>query len=294
MDISVQLSVAPLLESSSPAGVHLNFGDKVIVPTSLLPRILGESDAAARANGESNPVAIELTHRLRRTHISGGILDFTADEGRIVLPAWMAAELQARAGDAIVLRTAQLPKAETCTFEPEDAAFCSVHDYRAVLETAIGSRYVTLTKGSSIAIEHEGHHYRLRVKELQPQDMCAITNTDLEVNIITPGQTEGVQPTSTTARRIVAPNGSPVQGEASDAEYTRHSINLDGDVEYDLRCNVAVPGAGDFEAYVGPSGSGTSREKHTAPSVTDAVQCVLCYLAKNSARAVPRNSRQGV
>lgn len=81
--------------------------------------------------------------------IAAGVRGFAAAEGTIQLPVWLARSLQVDQPGAKVYVEAMphtaLPSAESCCLRATDPRFLALSNARAVLETALSTRFRTLT-----------------------------------------------------------------------------------------------------------------------------------------------------
>lgn len=106
-----------------------------------------------------------------------------------------------------------LPKATFVSLQPLEPKFFQFKDFRAVLERAMGSRYATLMKGSCISINHFGDTYRINVKDVMPEDVCSIVNTDVEVDLVPPTDENGtplVIPAGSSAEKDFGTQGTSI------------------------------------------------------------------------------------
>jgi ubiquitin fusion degradation protein 1 len=137
---------------------HLEDGDKILLPPSAL-------DTLARMNVEY-PMLFELsTNYGRRTH--SGVLEFSAEEGRVYIPFWMMTNLFIEEGSLISVKNVSLPKAQFVKFRAQSVDFLDISNPRAVLEVTL-RKFTCVTVGDQIKISHAGKDYFLELVEVQP------------------------------------------------------------------------------------------------------------------------------
>ena len=114
-------------------------GDKVILPPSALDRLISLHI--------DYPMLFKVENQAsgRTTHC--GVLEFTADEGRVYLPFWMMENLLLREGDIVEFKNASLPKGTYVKLQPVTSDFLDITNPKAVLEKTLRS-YSCLTTGA--------------------------------------------------------------------------------------------------------------------------------------------------
>eukprot|EP00041_Stephanoeca_diplocostata_P043241 m.12338 g.12338 ORF g.12338 m.12338 type:complete len:239 (-) comp9701_c0_seq2:2954-3670(-) len=165
----------------APTTSPIACGDKIILPARVVES-LGE-----RAFNTSAPLLIRIAARKTGGQFCfGTVLEFASEANTAVLPAWMLKHLGVIGGGQveIAILSEELPKATFVSLQPLDPHFFSFKDFRAVLESAIGSRYATLMKGTTIMINHFGEPFSVTVKDLAPDDACSIVDTEVEVDLV--------------------------------------------------------------------------------------------------------------
>ena len=91
--------------------------------------------------------------------------------------------------------TGPLPKAEACTLRPKSSEFFKFADFRAVLEAALGTRYTTLTSGTTIGVEHNGERWEVDVVSVEPDEdtpAVSLIDTDVVVDLQPPLGADGL------------------------------------------------------------------------------------------------------
>jgi ubiquitin fusion degradation protein 1 len=135
------------------------------------------------------PLQFEVkSYRGTATHC--GVLEFVADEGQVVMPQWMMAQLRIEPWDMVTLSTVVLPKAEFIRLRPRQMAFTELHDPRAVLESRL-SKFSVVTKGDCIAIHYCGQVFELditlvRARQLGEIRAASIIDTEVQVDFERP------------------------------------------------------------------------------------------------------------
>lgn len=266
----------------APADHPTSCSDKISLPHNLLP----ELDPYISGDGE--PITLQL-----RARITGGptcygtVLDFTSEEGRAILPEWMINHLHLKGqGSPVIIQThSQFEKAEFCQLVPKDPKFFHFKDYRAVLEAALGTKYTTLIKGSVINIDHQGTRFAIDVTDVQPNDVCSIINTDVEVDLQPPLGPDGnpmiIPESSEAGKKGLAKRGA--MGDPINLKVDGPSITLQA-TQQPITAQVLVPAnagvcilaeakdkTGDFEIYIGDEYEATipNRANHVATCYDD-------------------------
>eukprot|EP01105_Mastigella_eilhardi_P012357 TRINITY_DN2833_c0_g1_i2.p1 TRINITY_DN2833_c0_g1~~TRINITY_DN2833_c0_g1_i2.p1 ORF type:complete len:316 (-),score=86.00 TRINITY_DN2833_c0_g1_i2:107-1054(-) len=152
------------------------------------------------------PMLFRVSNRARGdlfTHC--GVLDFTAEEGRCYVPAWMAQQLQVAEGGKLRVESTQLPKGTFCCLQPMSGDFLHISNPTVVLEHALQS-YATLTVGDMFPVRLRNVTYTFAVKELRPNSAVSVIETDMNLDFAPPLVTEPEpQLASQTAPAIAVP-----------------------------------------------------------------------------------------
>lgn len=192
----------------------LNYGGKVILPPSALNQLT--------MLNISYPMLFELSSEDTGLKTHGGVLEFTAEEGRVYLPQWMMEALGVAPGAIIKITNTNLEQGRFVKFEPQSTDFLDISDPRAVLENALRN-YSTMTKGDIFQISYNNKVYAIRVLEVKPvndaESICVI-ETDLNVDFAPPvGYVEPTPEPSASVSRTETPN--PLGGMASSIQYNK-------------------------------------------------------------------------
>ncbi|KAJ2510988.1 ubiquitin fusion degradation protein [Coemansia sp. RSA 2049] len=159
---------------------HLNNGGMIFMPSSALEVF-------------NHPgVVLPLQLRLQNdesdeaicTHC--GLLEFTAEEGRVYLPQWMMETLDLYPGDTVETINVALLRGSMVKLQPQSVDFLDITDPRAVLENAM-RMYSALTVGDIISIDYNDKTYKIAVLETQPSPSAiGVIETDLSVDFAPP------------------------------------------------------------------------------------------------------------
>lgn len=152
--------------------------DKVTLPHSAASEL-----SAASKNGA---LFFELSAAGSSTRTHASLLDFSASEGTIGLPAevlrclGLSADANVRA--EIGVRYTPLRKGTFARVQPVSSQFrADVDDVKVLLEREMHLR-TTLSVGDAIEVGDEKRH-TLRILELRPEDAVSLIDTDLEVEV---------------------------------------------------------------------------------------------------------------
>ena len=78
-----------------------------------------------------------------------GVLEFTAEEGCVLLPYWMMTNLGLYEGSQCVIANAQIPLGRFVRIQPHKTEFIDLPNPKTVLENSLRN-YACLTKGETI------------------------------------------------------------------------------------------------------------------------------------------------
>jgi len=148
-----------------------------------------ETGATGREGVEMDEDRASTTRR-RATY--SGLLDFTAIEGTVGLPAHTARNLFGEAFSSVEevqvagpldVRYTKLPKGTYAKLQPLWSAFQrDVEDVKLALEAALHD-YTVLSEGDTVLVKYMGSSHALQVLELRPSPAVSIIDTDLEVDL---------------------------------------------------------------------------------------------------------------
>merc|ERR1712002_642038 len=179
-------------------------GGKILLSTPALERLT--------AAGGDYPMTFKLTNTAsgRETHC--GVLEFTSDDGQVIVPHWIMQYLGVNEGGDVKVEYARLPVATYAKFQPVTAAFLQVSDPKAILENAFRT-FACLTRGDTIVLRYNNTDYELMVKELKPADAVVIIECDLHFEFEPP---EGYEENSAASGSVVDTDAARVQRDVAD------------------------------------------------------------------------------
>ncbi|AFM99212.1 ubiquitin fusion-degradation protein [Encephalitozoon hellem] len=161
------------------AGNQNNFGGKVIVPQSVLVDLVSFQIQP--------PFTFEISHSdgVYKTHC--GVLEFTGEEGQIVVPSWMYQQLSMEDADRIVLRYMTFPLGRFVKLIPHSVDFLEIENPKLELESCLRN-YQVLSEGDEILCQFdEVGSIRFTVAHIEPlSNAVYIVDTDLAVDFLEP------------------------------------------------------------------------------------------------------------
>ncbi|KAI9361675.1 ubiquitin fusion degradation protein 1 [Zopfochytrium polystomum] len=156
-----------------------NFGGKIFLPPSALAKLSTLNIAY--------PMQFQLVneqHKEKSSH--AGVLEFTAEEGKVYLPQWMMSTLLLAEGSLVRVKNVTLPLGQFVKLQPQSVDFLDISDPKAVLERAIGN-FSALTEGDIITIKYNSKLYDILIVETKPGGKgISVIETDLEVDFAPP------------------------------------------------------------------------------------------------------------
>ncbi|KAL1640041.1 ubiquitin fusion degradation protein [Diplodia intermedia] len=170
----------PVVMMPGPERVEANHGGKVFMPPSAL-------DKLTRLH-ITYPMLFELINGAAQKRTHAGVLEFTAEEGKIYLPYWLMQTLQMEPGDLIQVKSTDLPLGNFIKLQPQSSDFLDISDPKAVLEQAFRN-FSCLTLGDVFTFAYNDQVYSIAVLEVKPdKDSHAICTleTDLSVDFAPP------------------------------------------------------------------------------------------------------------
>ncbi|KAJ2702232.1 ubiquitin fusion degradation protein [Coemansia sp. IMI 203386] len=175
-----------------------NYGGKIFMPPSALEEISQREvvyPLLFKIQTEDNASSAISTDggASKRTHC--GVLEFTAEEGRVYLPQWMMDTLGISPGTVVEVINVALLRGSLTKLQPQSVDFLDISDHRAVLENEL-RKFSALTVGDVIAFKYNEKEYRIKVVETQPSPTAInIVETDLSVDFAPPvGYVEPTRP----------------------------------------------------------------------------------------------------
>jgi ubiquitin fusion degradation protein 1 len=188
---------------------HLEKGGKICLPQSSLI-------ALGRLNIQW-PMLFEIRNDAAGTKTHCGVLEFSAEEGRCIMPYWMMQILALAENEVVSVRSVELKRGTFVRLQPHQHEFAMLSNPKVVLETALRN-YATLTKLQDICIPYLGKRYFLRVLELEPADesgAVSIIETDMSLDLA-PAMDAPKQEEARSSSSAAASSSSSSQSEAGD------------------------------------------------------------------------------
>lgn len=158
---------------------ELLYGGKIILPQSAL-RALSVLDL-------SWPLQFQLTNNTTEepTSTHCGVLEFTAEEGRVYLPLWMMQTLSLDEGDNVDIASVELQLGTYVKIQPQHVDFLDILDPKAALENAL-KNFSTLSEGDVFTFMYDDKLYGIHILETKPKGGVSVIETDLEVDFAPP------------------------------------------------------------------------------------------------------------
>ncbi|KAJ4978510.1 hypothetical protein NE237_009290 [Protea cynaroides] len=156
---------------------HLEKGDKIIMPTSALERLVSLHI--------EYPMLFELSNLDAKRVSHCGVLEFIAEEGLIYLPYWMMKNLLLQEGDVVQVKNISLLKGKYVKLQPHTKDFLDISNPKAILETTLRN-YTCLTTGGTIMIPYNNKNFYIDIIETKPTSAISIIETDCEVEFAPP------------------------------------------------------------------------------------------------------------
>ncbi|XP_024371340.1 uncharacterized protein [Physcomitrium patens] len=231
-------------------------GDKIRLPASSFEQLSSQSaidkgpmffEVSAVHHGSRPSTSSSAASHLEQHEINGesskprsthaGVLEFTAEEGVVELPPhvwhnagfsdpeYLSKNIHRGIPEARV-RYVRLPKGTYAKLQPEGGDFADVFNHKAVLETEL-RQHASLTEGDLLTVHHGGVDYGLRVLELKPRTNVSVLETDLEVDVVGPGETTS----SPQSRLSPLTLGKAESGLVEEGKYTYYRFTIDPQTE---------------------------------------------------------------
>ncbi|TPX69750.1 hypothetical protein SpCBS45565_g02167 [Spizellomyces sp. 'palustris'] len=174
---------------------ELLYGGKIVMPQSALTKL--------SALHISWPMLFQLTNPAHERVTHSGVLEFTAEEGRVYVPQWMMQTLLLEEGQFVQIKNVELPLGTFVKIQPQSVDFLDITDPKAVLEQALRN-FSTLTEGDIITFKYNDKLFDILVMETKPAGKgISIVETDLEVDFAAP---LGYQEPAPVARSTPTPS----------------------------------------------------------------------------------------
>lgn len=223
----------PTAMMPGPERLDANYGGKVFLPASALEKL-------TRLH-ISYPMLFELINGAKDKQTHAGVLEFTAEEGKIYLPQWLMETLLLEIGDLLQIKSTDLPPGTFIKLQPQSPAFLDISDPKAVLENAFRN-FSCLTVGDIFTFSYNDSEYKIAVLEIKPdggkQAICTM-ETDLSVDFAAPvGYVEPDRKPS-VSKGSGQKNGAPASGHIHQQGTMAQRINYDA-----IKPNATAAAAG--------------------------------------------------
>ncbi|GFY99833.1 ubiquitin fusion degradation 1 [Actinidia rufa] len=156
---------------------HLEDGNRIIMPLSAFDRL-----AAMRIE---YPMVFEIKSPYTERVSHCGVLEFSAEEGFVLLPDWMMKNLKLEEGQLITLKNTTLPKGTYMKIQPHSTKFLGFSNPKSMLETTL-KNFSCLTFGDTIVLNHDHNSYYFDILETKPSSAISVVETDCEVGFAVP------------------------------------------------------------------------------------------------------------
>lgn len=167
----------PITDSSQKYS-HLENSDKIVLPESALDRLSRMNIQYPMSFELRNPRTQKLTHC--------GVMEFTSEEGLVLVPDWMMQKMSLEPGEIAVVKNVDLVKGTYVKLRPHTSDFLQISNPKSVLETTLRS-FSCLTAGDTIMIVYNGNKFYIDVLETRPATAAiSIIETDCEVSFAPP------------------------------------------------------------------------------------------------------------
>lgn len=170
----------PIAMLPGPDRPAANHGGKVFLPASALEKL-------TRLH-ITYPMLFELINGATEKMTHAGVLEFTAEEGRVYLPPWLMNTLLLKDGDLLQVKSTDLSPGTYIKLQPQSPNFLEISDPKAVLEHAFRN-FSALTVGDIFSFEYNDEIYEIAVESVKPDHgshaICTM-ETDLSVDFAEP------------------------------------------------------------------------------------------------------------
>eukprot|EP01060_Flectonema_neradi_P017251 TRINITY_DN240_c7_g1_i1.p1 TRINITY_DN240_c7_g1~~TRINITY_DN240_c7_g1_i1.p1 ORF type:complete len:312 (+),score=67.12 TRINITY_DN240_c7_g1_i1:227-1162(+) len=203
----------------------LDWGGKIILPHSCMEEL-------ARIT-ITYPMMFKITNPQNGRTSHCGVLEFTADEGRVVVPYWLMNHLGGDEGSTLKIEDASLPRGTFIQIRPQKKAFIELSNPKAVLERRMND-FSCLTKGDTISINYLNENYLIDILvcKVGEKDVNAISIVEADVKV------DFARPLDCPPSPKHAPAPAPVASSASSASA------FGGNSQSDLQKRLAEQQAG--------------------------------------------------
>ncbi|XP_007036506.2 PREDICTED: ubiquitin fusion degradation protein 1 homolog [Theobroma cacao] len=156
---------------------RFEFGNRILMPLSAFDSLVDK--------GVESPWLFELCNHVTGKTSYCGVLEFTSDEGFVLLPRQMMESMELEEGELVTLTSASLDKGTFLKLQPHTKNFMQLSNPRAVLEIAFRD-FCCLTTGDTIMIMYNNIKFYIDIVETKPSLAVNIIDTDCEVDFALP------------------------------------------------------------------------------------------------------------
>ena len=154
----------------------IDWGGKIILPHSCMEEL-------ARIT-ITYPMMFKITNPTNGKSSYCGVLEFTAEEGKVIVPYWLMNLLGGDEGSLFRLEDASLPRGTFIQIRPQKKAFIELSNPKAVLEGRMNN-FSCLTKGDTISINYLNENYLIDILvcKVGDKDVPAISIVEADVKV---------------------------------------------------------------------------------------------------------------
>jgi len=196
--------------SKIPGCSERDMGGKVYLPDTALQDIMGSFSHGLQDSFGHGPMTFEISTKSGQRSFCG-VYEFSAPAGCIVVPEWMMRNLQLTPGVKVQIRRVELTPGTFFQLQPHEGHFHRVANVRAMLEWVL-RRFVALTVGDTIQVDHMGTNYTFNVLQCKPHRAISITDLDVSVDFapaVYPDTLPVADPFASKGHSLQAPAAPP-------------------------------------------------------------------------------------
>ncbi|KAI8848070.1 ubiquitin fusion degradation protein UFD1-domain-containing protein [Chytridium lagenaria] len=233
----------------------VNFGGKILLPPTALAKLATLNIAY--------PMLFELKNESQQKTSHGGVLEFTAEEGKVYLPQWMMTTMLLEEGSLVKVKNVNLPLGKFVKLQPQSVDFLDISDPKAVLEKAI-SNFSTLTQGDIITIKYNNKQFDILIVESKPGGKgISVVETDLEVDLLWKSSSKVIQVDFAPPVGYVEPERQP---RTTKVAYEGSTTSIEAHTKEDRQKFSAFHGSGQKLNGKAPAASSAAQGSASTPS----------------------------
>eukprot|EP00461_Guttulinopsis_vulgaris_P004347 UN04349 len=131
-------------------------------------------------------MVFKLQVRHSKAAVYCSVLEFTSDEGVIVMPQWMMNQLGLFRGDEVDLYNVMLQKGTEVTLRPHTYRFVEQYPNPDEILALYLNKYATLTRGTTIQVKIDNTVWYFDITALRPTRAVLILDVDLRLSFDEP------------------------------------------------------------------------------------------------------------